>query len=74
MVSGHNLGMFSDLLSVFAGTGETPAVVIPVKSYENTQLTVSAFAGRLIGLSMILAFPALLIATGVTVWIRRRKR
>lgn len=74
MVSGSNSGMFADILSKFVNTDGMSTIVIPVKSYENTQLTVPAFTGRLMGLCIMLLLPVLLLAAGIVIWMRRRKR
>lgn len=74
MVSGTNSGMFADVLSNFVQTEDTAAIVIPVKSYETSQLVVTAFLGRVIGLSILILLPALLLLTGVVIWAKRRKR
>ena len=74
MVSGSNSGMFADLLTNFIGGEDGSAVVIPVKSYEAAKLMVPAFAGRMIGLGMMIALPILLLAAGIVIWAKRRKR
>lgn len=74
MVSGSNSGMFADILSAFVDTDGMSTIVIPVKSYENTQLTIPALTGRLMGLSVMLLLPVLLLAAGIVIWLQRRKR
>lgn len=74
MVSGTNSGMFADVLSNFVQTEDAAAVVIPVKSYETAQLVVTAFLGRVIGLSILILLPVLLLLTGIVIWAKRRKR
>ena len=66
--------MFADVLSNFVQTEDAAAVVIPVKSYETAQLVVTAFLGRVIGLSILILLPVLLLLTGIVIWAKRRKR
>lgn len=74
MVSGSNSGMFADIISNFVNTDDMTTIVIPVKSYEISQLVVTAFLGRTLGLSVMIALPVLLLAAGVVIWAKRRKR
>lgn len=74
MVSGSNSGIFADALKQMVNTDDMASIVIPVKSYDNSSLMVSAFAGRLTGLCMVIVIPVILLAAGVVVWIRRRRR
>lgn len=74
MVSGSNSGMFSDTLSQFVSTDGIDTVIIPVKSYDNSQLMVSAVTGTLVGISLMALLPILLLAVGIVIWVKRRKR
>ena len=74
MVSGSNSGMFSDTLSQFVSTDGIDTVIIPVKSYDNSQLMVSAVTGALVGISLMALLPILLLAVGIVIWVKRRKR
>ncbi len=75
MVSGRNSKLFTGVLSVLTAADETtPAVVIPAKNYEASQLLVSAGLTRIYGLLFVAALPLVLIAAGIVVWYRRRKR
>lgn len=74
MVSGSNSGMFADILSNYVHTDDLSSIVIPVKNYETSQLVVAAFSGRLVGLSIMILIPVLLLLFGIVVWVRRRRR
>lgn len=74
MVSGTNSGMFADTISGFVNTDSMSTIVIPSKSYEVSQLTVSALSGMLVGMAIMILVPVLLLITGVIIWFRRRKR
>lgn len=74
MVSGSNSGMFADIISNFVNTDDMTTIVIPVKNYETSRLVVTAFLGRTIGLSVMIAIPVLLLAAGIIIWAKRRRR
>ncbi len=74
MVSGSNSGMFADILSNFINTDGMTTIVIPVKSYEASLLTVTAFIGMLTGIAIMIIIPVLLLAAGIIIWAKRRKR
>lgn len=74
MVSGTNSGVFADVLSNFVTTDDMGSIVIPVKSYEVSQLTVAAFTAMFAGMSIIILLPLLLLIIGIVIWARRRKR
>lgn len=74
MVSGSNSGMFADILSNFINTDGITTIVIPVKNYEASQLTIASFTGMLTGIAIMILLPILLLAAGVVIWAKRRKR
>lgn len=74
MVSGSNSAMFADMLSNFINTDGMVTTVIPVKSYEASQLTISAFTAMLTGIAVMIVLPLLLLIAGIVIWAKRRKR
>lgn len=71
-VYGNNLNLFTGITTQFSG-GEAESV-IPVKSYEVSNLVVSqavVTGGMLI---MLILIPVGLLVTGIIIWVRRRKR
>ena len=73
MVSGTNLAFFQNIIGDFAD-GDVSTVSIPVKSYELTTLTVNAYAASILGISLAIALPVVLIIIGVIIWFRRRRK
>lgn len=74
MVSGNNLSVFSSCISGYGDEESASGVVIPVKEYENTYLTVSAAAALTAAVLGIVVIPLALLASGIVIWLRRRKR
>ena len=74
MVSGSNSAMFADMLSNFINTDGMVTTVIPVKSYEASQLTITAFTAMLTGMAVMIVLPLLLLIAGIVIWAKRRKR
>lgn len=71
-VYGNNLKLFTGITSQY--TQGEPESVIPVKSYTVSQLTVNqtvVTAGMLI---LLIVIPLGLLAAGIIIWMRRRKR
>lgn len=74
MVSGNNSNLFAGAISGLVDDAEESTTVIPVKAYDSSTLTVSAavmLAGAALG---IIVIPILLLAAGIVIWARRRKR
>ena len=74
MVSGNNLSVFSKSIASYIPEDSGSAVVIPVKEYDSSTLTVPAsvvIASAVIGIAVI---PLLLLAIGIVIWMRRRKK
>ena len=75
MVSGRNTKLFTGVLSALTANGGQPnGIVIPAKSYDAGQLLVSTTMTRMYGLLFVLVVPVILLATGVVIWYKRRKR
>lgn len=72
MVSGTNSSLFTNLLAGFLGKEESSS--IPVKSYTLENLMVSQNSIILWGLLFTLILPLTILAAGIVVWLRRRKR
>lgn len=72
MVYGNNATLFSGILSQY-GSSEA-ASVVPVKSYQASNLTITQ--GTIIagGIFCVLLLPAGLLITGIVIWVKRRKR
>ena len=71
-VYGNNLTLFTGVTTQFSG-GEAESV-IPVKSYETSNLVMSqavVTGGMLI---MLILIPVGLLAAGIIIWVKRRKR
>ncbi|MBR1635654.1 MAG: Gldg family protein [Lachnospiraceae bacterium] len=75
MVSYRNSRLFEDICSVMIPADEEQgSVVIPVKKYDDTRLTVNARAANLYGLLFIIAAPLGCLIAGVGIWLKRRRR
>lgn len=76
MVSGNNSTLFSSTLGQLVDTTEenTGAVVIPVKEYNISTMTVPASTQIMYGAAFIVLLPLILIVWGIIVWLKRRKR
>lgn len=73
MVSGNNLTMFSNCINKFKGTEESN-IVIPVKAYDFSKLTIASSTGMAVALFGIIIIPLGLLILGIVIWIRRRKK
>ena len=74
VVSKKNSALFSDCITTLVSTDDTATVVVPVKEYDLTSITVSAsvlIAARILLLCVI---PVVLVALGFIIWILRRKK
>jgi len=49
-------------------------IAIPVRSAPDTELTMSENAWSVLGLFFLVILPLLLLGSGITIWLRRRKR
>ena len=72
MVSGANSTLFGNIIALFAGKEES--VSIAAKSYSMDTITVSQTGIILLGLLFTVLLPLMILASGITVWVRRRKR
>lgn len=72
MVAGTNLKLFIGTLGSFVE--HTDTIAIPVKSYDNTYLTISQ--GTIVSLALItvVAIPLAFLISGFVIWFGRRKR
>ena len=76
MVSGNNCNLFGSTISSLVTTdgSESASVVIPVKDYDVSQLTVASSVQILLGACLIALIPIIMLITGVSIWLRRRKQ
>ena len=71
MVSGANMKLFAGSLGEM--TEETEGIAIPVKSYEESYLTIPQSYIILLGLLVTVIMPLAVLAGGFVVWLKRRK-
>lgn len=73
MVSGNNLKLFSNITGTFQSE-ESGGISIPVKSYTVGNLTVNRNAAVACSVLLVIVIPVALVAIGIFVWARRRKK
>lgn len=74
MVAGTNSGMFGDIISNYVDADGMVTIVVPVKNYDASQLTIAASTSLLIGLGMLILLPIILLVAGIIIWAKRRKK
>lgn len=76
MVSGNNFTLFTSTLGQLTESGDdsSVSVVIPVKEYNVSLLTVAASTQITMGISFVVLIPLILVVAGVLIWLKRRKR
>lgn len=72
-VSGTNSMLFTNVLDEMIDS-EVGTISIPAKSYDLTAITVTQSDFILISLITIILLPVGLLAAGIIIWIRRRRR
>lgn len=72
MVYGNNAALFAGVLSQFADNGAVS--VIPVKNYGYERLTIHQAGVILSGLGTAIVVPVGLLAAGIVIWVRRRRK
>jgi len=72
MVSGSNLSLFNGSVSALVNTAS--AISIPVKEYTNTTLTIATSAGVMLTIVFDILAPIAIMACGLVIWLRRRKK
>ena len=72
MVYGNNAALFTGVISQFTGSEVTS--VVPVKSYDNSQLIINQAGIILGGLAAAIIIPVILLAAGIVIWVGRRRR
>lgn len=72
MVSGSNSTLFGNIIAQFAGKEESSSIA--AKSYQMDNIAVSQTGIILWGLALTVLLPLVILATGIVVWIRRRRR
>jgi len=71
-VSGGNLDFFLNCLGWMCG--QEQSISIHAKSIEQEYLTISSAEASALSVVMVLVLPAMLLATGLVIWIRRKRR
>ena len=72
MVSGSNLNLFTGSVSAVVSTESS--ISIPVKEYADASLTIPAGTSMVLILVFVILIPVALLACGLVIWLRRRKR
>ncbi|MCI8448203.1 MAG: ABC transporter permease [Eubacterium sp.] len=74
IVSGNNSELFTAAVSSLAGEQQASSlIVIPVKEYTLGTLAVSQGTVMMTGLFTVIAVPAVLLLSGILIWLKRRK-
>lgn len=68
----NNLQLFTNAISAMTGEGES--ISIPAKSFEAAYVTVPAASALRLGILLMGVIPVGLLAAGIIIWIRRKKR
>lgn len=72
MVSGANMTLFSSSLSMLVSEVAS-AIAVPVKSYDVNYLTISQSNIVMMGMTITIIIPLLILVGGFVIWFRRRK-
>ena len=72
MVGGSNLQLFTRVINDLSE--EQSSVSIPVKEYTQESITVPQNQFVFLGLTTVILLPVLLLAAGIVIWVRRRRR
>ena len=72
MVGGSNLQLFTRVINDLSE--EQSSVSIPVKKYTQESITVPQNQFVFLGLTTVILLPVLLLAAGIVIWVRRRRR
>ena len=70
--NGGNLNLGMNLID-WLGRDDALIAISPTTA-PDLSLTLSKFASAVIGLTVLLGLPLLLLACGITIWLRRRHR
>ena len=71
-VSGGNLDFFLNCLGWMCGQDQS--ISIHAKSLSQEYLTISSAEASMLSVVMVFVLPGLLMATGIAIWIRRKRR
>ncbi|MCR5272357.1 MAG: copper ABC transporter permease, partial [Lachnospiraceae bacterium] len=74
MVSGNNVSVFSDVISSCTDTDSVEGIVIPVKEYDSSSLTIASSILIAFGVIFVVVIPIILIILGIIIWVRRRRK
>lgn len=72
MVSGANMTLFSSSISMLVSEMAS-AIAVPVKSYDVSYLTISQSNIVMMGMTITIIIPLLILMGGFVIWFRRRK-
>lgn len=72
MVANANMTIFNNCIEEFID-GEETSIVIPMKNFSQEALVISMGTAMLIGLTIILFVPVLLLILGFIIWYQRKK-
>lgn len=72
MVSGANMTLFSSSISMLVSEVAS-AIAVPVKSYDVSYLTISQSNIVMMGMTITIIIPLLILMGGFVIWFRRRK-
>lgn len=72
MSYGNNAVLFTGILSQFVDSEVSS--VIPVKSYNMAQLTINQASIVVGGMAVAVLVPVFLLAIGIVIWVRRRRK
>lgn len=71
-VSGGNLDFFLNCLGWMCG--QEQSISIHAKSFSQEYLTISSAEASMLSVLMVFVLPGMLLATGIVIWIRRKRR
>lgn len=72
IVYGNNAALFTGVISQF--TDSEVSSVIPVKNYKYSSLTITEASTVVSGLAIAIIVPVVLLAAGIVIWARRRRK
>ena len=72
MVSGSNLNLFNGTVSALVNTDSS--ISIPVKEYADASLTIATSTGVTLTIFFDILLPIVILASGLVIWLRRRKK
>ena len=74
IVAGSNNALFKGIVSRHVNESNLDLPVIPSKPYTVSNLVISSATGIIVGVFLMLLIPIAMIASGIAIWVSRRKR